>query len=122
MSQPGDRRRLLSRLRETEAPRVVERLSPTGKGAPSADVDLRLSADASFSLEIVGDVVQLVVWAPNGEHRPLSWAEAWELIATLSEGPKPLASSRPSSNRSDRLSLIQEMAQAGILVAASSPG
>jgi hypothetical protein len=101
-----------------ESPATVERFSGNGADAPGGDKDLMVSDKARLSLEAIDDVVRLVVRAPNGQRREVTWNGEQSLFAAFARATSPGAIGRETGLDEDQIaSFCSEMVAAGVLVA-----
>ncbi|HJR90908.1 MAG TPA: NAD(P)/FAD-dependent oxidoreductase [Acidimicrobiia bacterium] len=96
---------------------LVDALQPTEPAPPlSEDARLALSSEVRLSLEAIGNMVRMVLTAPDGQRRILS-SDEQRLIAALGEGPSlgQLNNGSDTGNGAD--GFVNELLGAGALVA-----
>jgi halogenation protein CepH len=105
-----------------EAQEAGRRFTKLGNDEPAPDVPLTVSTKARLSLEAIDDVVTLVIRAPNGERRAVDWEAEVDLVAAFADATQPRSLvAADGSNGGEAHRFIVEMAQAGVLVPASTP-
>jgi FAD-dependent halogenase len=115
LAMPIDvRKRFLSMLRADDRTTVTRFGGSAADAAP--DVPLVVSADASLSLEVIGDVVRLVMRAPNGERRPLAWDEQSLVTSFIEPTSVSRAAERAEVPHAQVTAFCGEMLAAGVFV------
>ena len=121
LAMPTDLRKNVLNMMRNEDQGAATRFSANGRGARSPDMRLVIAPDARLSLEAIDDLVILVIRAPNGERRAVSWDGERQLVAAFADGIKPRTLIEQTDFAAEDVGrFCKEMVAAGVLVPATT--